>query len=74
MIDTKNSGYLVETKDGKTGRTFHKKGLINGKLPVYLCIKFGTHADYPEFQIPLVFSETAILCDPNTVKRTGFID
>ena len=32
----KNPGYLVETKNGKTGRTFHNKGLINGKVPVYI--------------------------------------
>lgn len=28
-------GYLVETSLGK-GRTYHKDGLINDKLPVYL--------------------------------------
>lgn len=35
----KNSGYLVEYKnrDGETctGRTFHHRGLINGKVPVF---------------------------------------
>jgi hypothetical protein len=30
------SGYLVETKSGKQGRTYHYKGLINGKVPVYI--------------------------------------
>jgi hypothetical protein len=33
---SKNSGYLVETKTGKRGRTYHNKGMINGKIPVYL--------------------------------------
>jgi len=31
-----NPGYLVETKNGKKGRTYHSKGLINGKIPVYI--------------------------------------
>lgn len=30
-----SSGYLVETRSGKRGRTYHTKGLINGKVPVY---------------------------------------
>lgn len=30
------SGYLVTTKKGLQGRTFHSKGLINGKVPVYI--------------------------------------
>lgn len=29
-------GYLVEHKSGKVGRTIHSKGLINGKVPVYI--------------------------------------
>ena len=32
----KTAGYLVETKDGKQGRTYHSKGTINGKIPVYV--------------------------------------
>ena len=31
-----NSGYLVETKSGKQGRVYHKKGYVNGKIPVYI--------------------------------------
>jgi hypothetical protein len=31
----KNSGYLVETKTGLTGRTFHKDGLLKGKVIVH---------------------------------------
>lgn len=30
-----NSGYLVKHTNGKTGRTYHEKGKINGKVPVY---------------------------------------
>ena len=29
-------GYLVKTRTGKTGRTYHSKGLVNGKMPVYI--------------------------------------
>jgi hypothetical protein len=29
-------GYLVTTKTGKLGRTYHSDGLINGKKPVYI--------------------------------------
>jgi len=39
LIKDKNDlgpGYLVEHKSGKTGRTYHSKGLINGKVPVYM--------------------------------------
>lgn len=32
----KNPGYLVETKTGKKGRTYHSKDMINGKVPAYL--------------------------------------
>ena len=67
MIDGNKSGYLVETKDGKLGRTIHEKGIINGKIPVYVAtlVKSG---------IPLAFSKDAILCDPKGLKQIGFID
>jgi hypothetical protein len=58
----KNSGYLIKTKTGKLGRTFHSKGMINNKLPVYL------EADNNNY------NQNAILCDPKTVKVIGFID
>lgn len=36
MSRSKNAGYLVEVLEtGKQGRTFHRKGTVNGKLPVY---------------------------------------
>ena len=74
MINTNKSGYLVETKTGKIGRTIHEKGIVNGKVPVYLCTSFGTNKDLPEVKIPLAFSETAMLCDANGLKKIGFID
>lgn len=57
-----NSGYIVETKSGKKGRTFHNKGMINGKIPVYL--------ERDKFK----YESNAILCDPQTLKTIGFID
>ena len=54
---SRNSGYLVETKSGKEGRTYHNKGLINGKVPVYI-----------------EGEEKPILCEPLSLKLTGFID
>ncbi len=30
-----NAGYLVETSSGKTGRTYHNKPEINGKIQVF---------------------------------------
>lgn len=56
------SGYLVETKNGKSGRTYHSKGLINDKVPVYL--------ETSKF----MYSDKAILCNPKTLKMIGFID
>ena len=35
MADEEYGGYLVRHANGKTGRTHHAKGLINGKVPVY---------------------------------------
>jgi hypothetical protein len=74
MIDIKKSGRLVRTKDGKMGRTINEKGIINGKIPVYLCTKEGTHKDFPGERFPLEFSDKAILCDPKTLTAFGFID
>jgi hypothetical protein len=68
----KNSGYLVETKTGKEGRTFHSKGMVNGKVPVYLCEE--SMPDNIIGSICIKYSETAILCDPKTLKTIGFID
>lgn len=53
----KSPGHLVTTKSGKSGRTYHSKGLIGGKVPVYI-----------EGQ------EKPLLCDPDSIRITGFID
>lgn len=71
-MDWKKSGYLVETKAGKLGRTIHGKGIINGKIPVYVATKLSEEKH--GIRIPLEFSDTAMLCDPKTLKQIGFID
>ncbi len=58
----KNPGLIVETKTGKTGRTFTKKGLINGKVPVYVIVDENSYSDI------------AMLCDPKTLIQKGIID
>ena len=60
MADNRsNSGYLVTTKTGLKGRTYHKDSLINGKQPVY---------------IKRDDKEIRMLCDPDTLIINGFID
>jgi len=61
-ITQSQRGYLVETSDGRKGRTFHSKGLINGKVPVYLETK------------PFQYSDKGVLCHPINIKLVGFID
>lgn len=35
-MSRKNSGYIVTIKETSAqGRTFHRKGTVNGKIPVY---------------------------------------
>lgn len=58
----KNPGKIVITKSGKVGRTYNEKGLINGKVPVYL--ENSKHQ----------YSEDAILYDPDSLTVKGFID
>lgn len=62
-IQKKRPGYLVITKDGKKGRTYHDVKEINGKMAVYLEIEGKS------FQ----WQEKAILCDPLTLTQKGFI-
>ena len=57
---SKDSGYLVETKTGKQGRTFHRERLINDKLIVYV--------DIEEEKIK------KFLSDSQTVKIIGYVD
>lgn len=57
---SKDAGYLVETKTGKKGRTYHRDKKLNGKVIVYVEGEAGT--------------TVKLLCDPETVKITGFVD
>lgn len=76
----KNSGYIVETKEGKLGRTYHSKGLVNGKIPVYLATELREFLANPKdpngkkFTVAVAYSDQAILCDPNSLKSIGMID
>lgn len=54
-----DAGYLVETKTGKKGRTYHREGYIKGKAIVY---------------IEEEGKKIKMLCDPDSLKITGFID
>jgi hypothetical protein len=68
-------GYIVETKSGKLGRTFHAKGTVQGKVPVYLATVVGEkEIDGAILKVPFQFEKTAILCDPKTLTHKGFID
>lgn len=58
----KASGYIVVTKTGKVGRTFHYKGEVGGKTPVYLETE------------PLTYSDKAILCETQSLQVIGYID
>lgn len=55
-----NSGYYVETKTGKKGRTYHRDKKVNGKVIVYV-----------ESEAETIIK---LLCDPQTVKIIGFVD
>ena len=63
QMPVKTPGYIVVTEKGETGRTFHYKGTINNKIPVYLQINSGNS-----------YSENAILYERDSLKITGFID
>ena len=54
-----NSGYLVETKHGKQGRTYHREKLINKKTVVHINIDGN---------------ELKMLCEPKSLKIIGYID
>ena len=54
-----DAGYLVKTKTGKEGRTYHRDGLVNEKMIVHIEVDGKT---------------VKMLCDPNTIEINGFID
>lgn len=57
---SKDSGYLVKTKTGKEGRTYHRERLVNKKMIVHIEGEAGT--------------EIKLLCDPETIKIIGYVD
>jgi len=56
---TKDAGYLVETKSGKFGRTYHREERINDKVVVHVEIDGKV---------------VKMLCDPKTIVTTGYVD
>ena len=56
---SRDAGYLVTTKTGKSGRTYHREGRVDNKVIVHVEIDGKT---------------VKMLCDPNTITLTGFID
>ena len=56
---SKDAGYLVETKTGKQGRTYHREGLINKKMVVHIDVNG---------------KDVKMLCDPKTITIKGFVD
>jgi len=56
----KDSGYLVQTNTGLCGRTYHRDGMINKKIVVYVTDNNGKTIKY-------LFSQ-------ENIKITGFID
>jgi len=72
-----NPGYLVITKNGVEGRTYSAKKMVNCKVPVYPAIKWETTPGTkktPGVKIAIQWSESAILCDADTLKLVGYID
>lgn len=56
----KNPGFIVETKTGKRGKTYHREPLVGKKLAVHVEDEMGT--------------EYKLLCDPKTIKIIGYFD
>jgi len=56
---SRDAGYLVKTKTGKEGRTYHREGLVNEKMVVH---------------VEVDGKELKMLCDPKTITTIGFID
>lgn len=60
MSEEKNPGFLVETKTGKRGKTYHRELLVSKKQIVHIEDETGR--------------EYKLLCDPKTIKIIGFFD
>ncbi len=72
---TSKSGYIVQTKDEKIGRTFHDRAFVNKKVPVYLATEFEETIlpDGKTLKTPVKFSENGTLCEPTSLKVIGFL-
>ena len=57
---SKDSGYLVKTKTGKEGRTYHRESLVGKKMIVHIVGEAGI--------------DVKMLCDPSTVEIIGYVD
>jgi hypothetical protein len=66
-----NAGYIVKTQDGRIGRTFHCKGLINRKVPVFVAIETKEEHD---MTVPISFSEKGVLIQIEKLELIGHID
>ena len=55
----KDSGYLVKTKSGLEGRTYHKESLVNKKMVVHVMVNGKA---------------VKMLCDPKSVDVIGYVD
>lgn len=64
----KDAGKIVKTQHDKIGRTYNEKGLVAGKVPVYLANKFDSEGN------PTEYNDQAILCSPFSLTTIGFID
>jgi hypothetical protein len=56
---SKDSGYLVKTKSGKEGRTYHRENKVNKKQIVHLEING---------------KDIKMLCDPDSLTIIGYTD
>jgi len=55
----KDSGYLVKTKSGNVGRTYHHEVSINNKIVVH---------------VEVDGKKLKMLCDPKSLELTGYVD
>lgn len=74
---SKNSGIIVQTKNGLLGRTFNNKLALDGKVAVYLYKTIEVENDGTIDATRLSeqeLQEMPILCDPETLTVLGYID
>jgi hypothetical protein len=76
----KRPGYLLKTKTGKKGRTYHDEEPVSGKIRVHLlqchiCGGEGDHNGDCGARGPLIaVSGIKLLCEEESLQITGFID